>query len=386
MVVHANESLVTLEDCRSYNQDSVDRAVKAAADGAGLSGLSGATVLLKPNLVLASEPDRAATTHPAIVRAAIRLARSAGAARILVGDSPGWQALAPVGAKTGLDSVVQEEGASWADFSEQVSVEVPDGSLVRRFNLARAVVEADAIINLPKLKTHGLMYYTGAVKNLFGCIPGLSKSAFHLRFPGRQEFAAMLADLYLAVRPAFNIMDAIVGMEGLGPNNGRPRHIGLVMASGNAFALDWVAARLIGYDPHDIPYLGLAARDGRYGLVPEAIRTAGEDPAARMVRPFELVHVLRENDFFHKHMPGWMHGLVRDLTVARPFFSDERCIRCAGCVEICPAKSLSFSDGKPAPAVDYDTCIRCYCCHEVCPADAIMLRRRGRFRIRRRNS
>jgi uncharacterized protein (DUF362 family)/Pyruvate/2-oxoacid:ferredoxin oxidoreductase delta subunit len=339
-------------------------------------GMSGATVLIKPNLLLAFEPERAATTHPAVVRALIRAAKAAGAAKILVGDSPGWQGLSSVAAKTGMSAVVREEGAAWADFSEGVSVDLPEGSLIRRFELAKAVVEADLVINAPKLKTHGLMYYTGAVKNLFGCIPGLKKSAFHLRFPGRAEFAAMLADLYLAVKPELNVMDAIVAMEGAGPSNGRPRDIGLVLASRSAFALDWLAAGIIGYHPADVPYLGLAARDERYGLDTGHISWVGQDPAARRAHHFERVKVLKETDFFRTRMPAWMHGLARNLSVPRPFFSDRLCVRCGGCVKICPAQCLSFQEGAQAPRVDYGACIRCYCCHEVCPADAISLARR----------
>lgn len=372
----APDQLVALEDCASYEQVAVDGALSSAMAAIEAVGMNGATVLIKPNLLLAFEPERAATTHPAIVRSLIRAAKAAGAAKILVGDSPGWQGLSPVAAKTGMSAVVREEGAAWADFSEGVSVDLPEGSLIRRFELARAVVEADVVINAPKLKTHGLMYYTGAVKNLFGCIPGLKKSAFHLRFPGRAEFAAMLADLYLAVKPALNVMDAVVAMEGAGPSNGRPKDIGLVLASRSAFALDWLAAGIIGYHPADVPYLGLAAKDGRYGLDAQHITWAGQDPAARRAHHFERIKVLKETDFFRKRMPAWMHGLARNLTVPRPFFSDRLCVRCGGCVKICPAQCLSFQDGKQAPLVDYGACIRCYCCHEVCPADAISLARR----------
>ncbi|MBN1520508.1 MAG: DUF362 domain-containing protein [Spirochaetales bacterium] len=370
-----SDHIVALSDCRSYDQAAVDRAVAEAARAAGLPSMTGATVLLKPNLLLASDPIRAATTHPAVVRAAARAVKAAGAARVLVGDSPGWQALSSVAGKTGMQDVIASEGLLWADFSDPVTVDLPGGGMMRRFELAKAVADADIVVNLPKLKTHGLMYYTGAVKNLFGCVPGLRKSAFHLRFPGRADFARMLADLYLAVKPAFCVMDAVVGMEGPGPNNGKPRDIGLILAAKNGFDLDWIAAGVIGYNPADVPYLAVAAGDTRYGFEPSAIKTVGEDPARRVVPHFQRVRVLKETDFFKRHMPAWLHRLARNLTVARPFFSDRRCVRCGACVKICPATALRFEDGKNAPLVDYSSCIRCYCCHEVCPADAIRLRR-----------
>jgi uncharacterized protein (DUF362 family)/Pyruvate/2-oxoacid:ferredoxin oxidoreductase delta subunit len=371
-----NQKIVSLHDCASYdNQNLVDAAVALAADEAGGINPSGATVLLKPNLLNASAPQRAATTHPAVLRAAIRYYKARGAARILVGDSPGWQPMDLVGKASGIMEATLSEGAEWAQFSESVSVDIPGARMVKRFDLARPVVESDLVVSLPKLKTHGLMYFTGAVKNLFGAVPGLSKSAFHLRFPGRQEFAAMLADLMLAVKPGFAIMDGIVGMEGLGPNSGHPRQVGLVLASTDCWSLDWVASQLIGYDPATIPYLGLAALDERYGFKPEHIQTTGEDPAAKRLKDFELIRVLKTTDFFKRHLPGWLHGIVKNATVARPVFLDEPCVRCGACIRICPAAALSFTERHKAPTVDYAACIRCYCCHEVCPEDAIALRR-----------
>jgi len=368
--------IVSLQDCPSYeNQDRVDTALALAADAAGCADPSGAVVLLKPNLLNASAPQRAATTHPAVVRAAIRYFKARGAARVLVGDSPGWQSMDLVGSASGILEATRSEGAEWAQFSESVSVAVPGARLVRNFELAKPVAEADLIVSLPKLKTHGLMYFTGAVKNLFGVIPGFSKSAFHLRFPGRQEFAIMLADLMLAVKPGFAIMDGIVGMEGPGPNSGHPRQLGLVLASADCWSLDWVASTLIGYDPVTIPYIGLAALDGRYGFNPDRIQTSGEDPIARAPEHFELVKVLNNTDFFQRHLPGWLHGIVKNATVARPVFLDEPCVRCGGCIRICPAAALQFTEKHKAPTVDYQACIRCYCCHEVCPEDAIALRK-----------
>ncbi len=366
---------VALQDCQDYDQARVDAAISSACIAAGFPDVAGKSVLLKPNLLNASDPQRAATTHPSVLRAAIRFVKSRGAASVSVGDSPGWQAQDMVGGKTGIMEAAKAEGAAWVDFSEGASVEVPEARLIRRFEIAKAILAADIIITVPKLKTHGLMYYTGAVKNLFGAIPGFKKSAFHLRFPGREEFAMMIADLALAVKPAFAIMDAVTGMEGQGPNNGTPRHIGLILASRNSFALDWVGSSLIGYDPVDVPYLKIAADDERYGFNPKKINTVGEDPAARAIRHFELVRVLHENDFFRKFMPAWLHRAARNLTVAKPYFSDERCVRCSGCVQICPAGALAFVPDKQAPAVDYSACIRCYCCDEVCPEDAIRLRR-----------
>ena len=365
---------VSLVRCESYEPEVVYAAAEQAVGLAGGFDPRGKTVLLKPNLLNASDPDRAVTTHPEVLRAAVRLCRERGAARILVGESPGWQGIEEVARKTGVRAVVEEEGAEWADFSETVEVRVPEGRVVRRFGLARAAVEADLLVSLPKLKTHKLLFFTGAAKNLFGIVPGLGKSGYHLRFPERRDFGAMITDLVLAAKPAFALMDAVVGMEGPGPGNGTPRRLGLLLASRDCLALDWVASELIGYQPENIPYLA-DARD-RGLLDPDEVRVEGLDPARERVPDYKRIHVPHDNDFFRAHLPAFAHRIARNLAVERPAFSDLKCVRCAGCVKICPAKALSFREGRQAPVIDYAACIRCYCCHEICPADAIRLIRR----------
>lgn len=365
---------VSLVRCPTYDPEPLTAALRGAVDLAGGFDPRGKTVLLKPNLLSASDPDRAATTHPEMLRAAIRLCRERGAARVEVGESPGWQPVEVVARRTGIRAVVEEEGAEWADFSDTVDVDVPEGRVVKRFELARAVAEADMLVSLPKLKNHKLLFYTGAAKNLFGVVPGLRKSQFHLRFPGRGEFGAMITDLTIAAKPSYALMDAVVGMEGLGPGNGTPRHLGFLLASRDCLALDWVASGLVGYDPADIPYLADAKERGL--LAPAELEVAGLDPDKERVTDFKRIRVPQETDFFRARMPGFLHRMARNLAVERPVFSDGRCERCAGCVKICPAKALSFRDGKKAPVVDHAVCIRCYCCHEICPADAIRLVRR----------
>lgn len=367
-------SVVSIVRCPTYDQETVRAALERAVESAGGFDPSGRTVLLKPNLLNASEPARAATTHPEVVRAAIRACRERGASRVLVGESPGWQPSDIVSRRTGIRAVVEEEGAEWADFSEAVPVDLPSGRVTKRFELSRAAVEADMLVSLPKLKTHRLLYFTGATKNLFGTVPGLRKSQFHLRFTERAEFAAMIVDLLQALKPAYAIMDAVVGMEGLGPGNGTPRHMGMLLASSDCLALDWAASSLVGYKPLDIPYLADAARRGL--IEPGGITTPDLDPAAERIHDFKRIQVAHDMDFFRSRMPAFLHALARNLSVDRPAFSDRRCVRCSGCVNICPAKALSFREGKQAPEVDYSKCIRCYCCHEVCPANAIKLIRR----------
>ena len=255
------------------------------------------------------------------------------------------------------------------------------GKRVKRFKLATALRRADILINLPKLKTHRLMRYTGAIKNLFGLVPGLDKSAFHLRFPDNDRFGEMLVDLALAARPAYSLMDAVISMEGDGPQNGRPVETGLVIASRDPAALDWIAASAIGYDPWELSYLVDACSRGAWISGPEDIELMGLGLEEARAPGFELVPPNAGHKFFTESLPAPLRRLARDATVARPFFDDAKCVRCGGCVKICPPKALALVPDEGAVGgrrirVDYEACIRCYCCHEVCPADAISLKKR----------
>jgi len=212
-------------------------------------------VLVKPNLLKATSPDKAVTTHPEFLRAAIRLLKAHGAATILVGDSPAFQGSAAAARAAGFWDMVREEGAEWVEFSNGAIWPAPRARLVKSFGLASQARDCDLILNLPKLKTHRLMLYTGAIKNLLGLVPGLGKSSMHLRFPDRGRFGTMLVDLASALPRVFSLMDAVVAMEGEGPGDGDPRHLGLVLASRESAWLDWTAAGIMGYDPRRLPYL-----------------------------------------------------------------------------------------------------------------------------------
>jgi ferredoxin len=246
--------------------------------------------------------------------------------------------------------------------------------LVRGFALTAELAECDLVVNLPKLKTHRLMKYTGAIKNLFGLIPGLGKSGFHLRFPDSADFGTMLVDLAAAVPDCFTFMDGIVAMEGEGPGDGDPYELGVVLASAEPAALDWIAASCVGYDPRRLPYLVDAI--GRTGRDPAApIISVGPASLAELaVDDFKLLPYDTKGESTAGSLPAIAKGFLKRALMDRPIFDPRRCEGCSACVVVCPAKALELEkNGLNRVLIDDKACIGCFCCHEVCPAHAIRI-------------
>lgn len=399
---------VALVACPTYDPEHLRAAVEQALGLAGSPDVAGKIVLVKPNMLGSAGIDRAVSTHPELLRAVIRAIRSRGAREVLVGDSPAFQSTDFVGQFNGLKPVAPEEGAVWTDFADGVRLDAPGGALVRSFEVAGAVLRADMVISLSRLKTHSAMYFTGATKNLFGVIPGLRKSQLHLRFPRKSEFGAMLADLAAALPPTYSIMDGIVAMEGEGPYNGTPRKLGVLLAGASVYASDWVASSMIGYNPMDIPYLKAAAASPACGFDPALVQTVGISPANVDTAGFKKIRIVPGDDLAAgEGSDGFLsrmsRTLVRNLTVPRPFIKQKECVLCGSCVRICAANAITFvrsprgsipgdtaanaatasgadtatgTTERCCVSIDYSLCIRCYCCHEVCPEGAIALRRR----------
>ncbi len=335
----------------------------------------GKTVLLKPNILYGVSPEKAVTTHPEFVKQCILCIKEMDAGKIIVGDSPGYQSSDSAGKKSGIIKAVTEAGAEWDDFSESAEVKNPLGLLVKSFNLASAVKKADIIISLPKMKTHQLLYYTGGMKNLFGLVPGLQKSAFHLRFQERELFAKMIVDLNLSIKPVFTIMDAVTAMEGPGPGSGTPKHVGLILASNNILALDIAASSIMGYSPIEIPFIAEALGRKEWLRNISDFETAGEKIEDVKIHDFKKIKILNDITMFRSRMPFTLYKILRKSIVKRPVIKHGKCIKCGNCVEICPAKAIKIITlAEKKMVIDYKKCITCYCCHEICPAKAINIK------------
>lgn len=355
----------------NYDQQTVDAAVERLfCQLPAAQALGGKRVLLKPNLLAKHTPERAVTTHPAMVRAVIRAVRRRGAASITVADSPGGVynpgILRSIYKVSGLTDVCREEGA--ALYTDCKSREVPaKGQMVKQFTLLEPVLDCDVIINLPKLKTHMMTGLSAATKNLFGCIPGLQKAEWHMRFPDKERFGGMLVDLLCTVKPSFAILDGILAQEGDGPAGGTPRMVGIVAAAEDHLQMDLALCRMLGIRPKDVPYLNAAISRG---LCPEQFDPAcakGEGELCRPIPGYRLPSSWGSVDFADKapRAVRWAVPAVERLLAPRPVINKSRCIGCGKCAEICPQHTITVQGKAHIHAV---RCIRCFCCHEMCPA------------------
>ncbi|ANA39464.1 DUF362 domain-containing protein [Geobacter anodireducens] len=360
---------VAVERAVRYDPSEVAEAMGRALaplGGMGAFVRPGERVLIKPNMLAAKTPERAVTTHPEALRAVIWLVREAGGIP-LVGDSPGIGGFRAVAEKSGMAAVAREAGAELVPFDDAAAVS--GSGLFRRMDVARPYLEADRLINLPKLKTHEMMTMTCAVKNLFGAVVGTAKAGWHLKAGADRElFARLLLEIYLLRPPDLTIVDAVVAMEGDGPGSGDPRPMGLILAGANAVAVDVVAAELAGI-PKQLLWVERAAeRLGIDGWDRSRITTVGLSPDDARVPDFRLPH-LSDVQF---GLPGFLKNRLRHHLTARPVPNPEGCRLCGACLDACPPRAISVRDGRLH--FDYHACIRCFCCRELCPDGSLGVR------------
>ena len=376
-------SIVALIPCGSYDEETVYEAVKSGLELLG--GLEAFVkpeekVLLKPNLLSKALPQKAITTHPAVFGAVARLLKEAGCGSVRYGDSPGNPATTPEAAAdmSGIRAEAEKWGVEKADFNVGSLVHYPAGKTCRSFMLCKGVQEAEAVINLPKMKTHALERITGAMKNLYGCVWGANKAAGHVRFPDSYVFADMLADLNGCVAPRLHIMDGVIAMEGNGPTSGTPTPMNVILMSADPVALDSLFAALVHLDAAAVPTClagekkGLGQYKGENILVKTPAGDLSPAEAAKIYGnpDFDVFRGVLKKSFLLKLVP------LLPFLQERPVVDKSKCIACGLCEKACPvpSKAVHSGNGKKAK-YDYSRCIRCYCCQEMCPAKAIEVRR-----------
>jgi len=323
----------------------------------------GQKVLIKPNLLSGKDPGKAVTTHPEIVRQTILLAQQQGA-QVFVGDSPGIGKAESVARKCGVMAVIEETGATFLPFEKSQPIK-SDEKTFRHLEVACDALEADVIINLPKLKTHQMMGFTGAVKNMFGLIVGMRKARLHLQAgTDKAFFALMLLELAELFPPQLSIMDAVVAMEGDGPGSGDPVEVGALLASPNALALDTVATKLVGL-PENASWTNRVARDsGREGSHLEEINLYG--PSLMDLKPMSFRAATTADINFG--LPRPIKRMLRNTLTAWPQI-EPTCLNCGHCAKHCPPEAMIVGENRVE--IDYHNCIRCFCCQELCPYNAI---------------
>ena len=368
--------IVSVSRAADYRQDVLDAAVEQhfARIHAEEIIKPGMRVLLKPNLVRGCRPETAVTTRAELLIAICRQLKRMGVEKIVVADSPGGLYTPPL-----LNSIYSASGlkvlSEYAELNQNVGwrqVFCPEGFVNRTFNIIEPILDADAVINVAKLKTHGMTMLSAGIKNMFGSIPGLQKPEMHYRHADLDGFSNMLCELAKFTNPAITVIDAIDCMEGNGPTGGTVRHMGLTMAARNVFEQDAYASALIGLDPENVAMLRIAKERGWYR--PDELEVVG-DAAEPADPPFVLPDSAGVD--FAGRLPGFMRGpaskFLKKVFHTVPKLDKSKCVGCGKCAESCPPHIIKIVNGKAVFTAK--GCISCFCCQEMCPAHAINVRR-----------
>ena len=365
------KAVVSIVKVQNYDCDLIYEAVKKAVELIG--GLQdvikpGSRVFVKINhLPPPSPPERGIVTHPVFAEAVVRLLKTFSD-NIAVGDDIASQA--PDGFSiSGFQQMCQGIGVKLVNLREGGFVEVGcNGHFLDKIYLSRIVLDADVIVNLPKLKTHSLTILTGGVKNMYGTIPSGLRTRFHGEYVKTEDFSQVLTDIFSAIRPQLTIMDGIVAMEGEGPASGGLRRLGVVLASQDAVALDAVVAKMVGLNPMDIYTTRYCDERGLGVGKLDNIKVVGERLKSVAVPDFKAP--VSATNLVMQRVPGFLPRLVTRQLSVRPRVMESRCTGCSECEKICPSGAISVA--SKTARINPGLCIQCMCCHEVCRFNAIV--------------
>lgn len=368
-------SKVIIQECKDYIVDDIIVKINNGIERLGgwdKFVKTGNVVLLKVNLIGPKSSDSAAVTHSEFVRALTIILKDKGCT-VWIGDSSGGAiaGIAPTaqGIKVaGYDKVAEHEGAIIKNFDREGVFEVqPHGKFKEKMYLAKPLLDADVVINVPKLKTHSANIYTGAVKNVFGCIPGLRKAMYHKMAPDKEDFGEILADIHEAAKFDLHIMDGIISMQGEGPTAGTVYNANKILISTDPLALDTIAINMLGMTVDDIPVLSAAKKRNLGKYNPEEIEISGDYDYIPHLKDYKLPKNFRST----KQKNNKSIIKVIDFFKTKPEINKKKCKQCNMCVESCPVKAIDVNTKK----IDYNKCIECMCCHELCMHKAVELKK-----------
>lgn len=362
-------SKVAIIKCNDYQEYNVYKAVKECFDLLG--GLNkyvknGMKVAIKPNLLLAKSPDGHATTHPAVI-AAIGLQIIECGATPLVVESPGGPYFVTYLKATykacGMTAMSKKYNIPLnKDLSTTPKV-IKTERNTRKITVLKPLLDCDLIINASKMKTHAMMIFTGAIKNMFGAIAGTEKAAYHINSSDYDQFANDLIDIFQTVVPTLNVMDGIIAMEGEGPSAGDPKKVGVIVTSTNGFSLDSAVHDMLLIDKEQ-SYIMKNAKLRGISLDYEIV---GNDLEDVLITDFNVPFQQQKGD------SKGIIGKILSNSRSKPVVIKDKCIGCEICKDNCPADCIVMVDKKPV--FDYDACIRCFCCQELCPESAIFAKK-----------
>jgi uncharacterized protein (DUF362 family)/Pyruvate/2-oxoacid:ferredoxin oxidoreductase delta subunit len=361
---------VSVRKCLRYDPFEVRKHIEDIYRNTGGPSVKGKRVLIKPNILSDHDPAKCISTHPVVVKAMVEFIQSEGAASVSIGDSPAVHTKNFRPEKSGIYKVCLETGAEWVDFTANpVEKRLNRGKI----KVAAAADEADIIISIPKLKNHELVYFTGAVKNSLGFVPGFHKAKQHALHHDREGFSNFLVDLNEAITPDYFFMDGITGMEGPGPARGIPVQTGVLMGSSNPAALDIIASSIAGYEPLTIPTTRIAIHRKKWLTSPEDVLYEGPSLETLVKKDFKRVplsHISNISLKFLMNRISFLKKLER-----RPVFIHGNCTGCLKCVRICPVEAIKpMTNVKNYIRLTDRKCIRCFCCSEVCSDNAVEVR------------
>ena len=369
---------VALDRCNEYDTDKLALILEKQFQNANITKelIENKKVVIKPNLVMNKPPEFAATTHPAVVAATVRILKKMGARTITVAESSGGPYTEPVirshYKNCGISEVAQAEGIELNTKTGHGVMTYPEGLKCKSFNIIDPIIECDVIVNICKLKTHSLTKLSCGVKNLFGCVPGIEKFEMHARFPEQKDFVEMICDLCSMLckeKEMITVCDGVVGMEGNGPTGGTPKEYGVVLTSRSPFCLDVVTESLLSFDG-TVPMLNAAKRRGLCPEKAEDVTVIGDKVCDSLTDDVVLPDSQKFNVL--RSLPNLFGGKAAKFFEPKPAINKKTCIGCGVCARSCPQHTIEIRNKKAV--INYKKCIRCYCCQELCPINSVKIK------------